>query len=396
MVKSYGMNLGFGGAPVDQQIRKINRTLVISWTAIVIVLITAYTVEIFKGTRTPGYVLLFSAITGLPALLSIGLYLRKPDWEHLRYFIVVPYFILYCFVMFNNITPMVFAYILPMLSLLVLYHQPKLILSLGVAVVLATIASIAYQFYTGGFRLANSNDAEIQIAVLLFSFWGSYQATKLYDKIMSDNEKYIRTLALKNEQIQRITLQTVSTVAHALDARDGYTQGHSTRVSEYAALIARELGLSDEEIENIRTVALLHDIGKIGVPDAILNKPARLTDEEYALMKQHPSVGGEILKEIDTIPGVEIGARYHHERYGGGGYPAGLEGESIPYIARIIAVADAYDAMTSNRVYRKHLSDEDVIAELERCSGSQFDPHIAQVTVRMLRDGRMRNLSQAA
>ena len=379
---------------MDRQIRKVNKTLVMGWTAIVIVLITAYTIEIFKGTRTAGYVALFSAITGLPAILSIVLYCRRPDWEYLRYFVVVPYFALYVFVMFSNITPMVFAYILPMLSLLVLYHQPKLILGLGVTVILATLVSIVYKFSVGEFHLTNSNDAEIQIAVLLFSFWGSYRAAKLYDKIMEDNAKYTRRLAEKNEQIQRITLQTVSTVAHALDARDGYTQGHSNRVSVYAVALARELGLPEEEVENIRNVALLHDIGKIGIPDSVLNKPGKLTDEEYGMMKQHPSVGGEILKDIDTIPGVEIGARYHHERYGGGGYPEGLQGESIPYIARIIAVADAYDAMTSNRVYRKHLSDEDVILELERCAGTQFDPCIAQVAVRMLKDGRMKNLSQ--
>ena len=381
---------------MDQQIRKVNRTLVSGWSAIVVVLITAYTMEIFKGTRTVGYVVLFSAITGLPAVLSIVLYCRKPDWEHLRYFVVVPYFVLYCFVMFNNITPMVFAYILPMLSLLVLYHQPKLILGLGAAVLTATLASVAWNFYTGGFHLTNSNDAEIQIAVLLFSFWGSYRATKLYDRIMKENDKYIQKLAEKNEQIQRITLQTVSTVAHALDARDGYTQGHSMRVSVYATEIARELGLSEEEIENIRNVALLHDIGKIGIPDSILNKPARLTDDEFNMMKQHPCVGGEILKDIDTIPGIEIGARYHHERYGGGGYPDGLKGENIPYIARIIAVADAYDAMTSNRVYRNHLTDDEVISELVRCSGTQFDPKIADVAVHMLREGRMQNLCGAA
>ena len=378
---------------MDQQIRKINKTLVSGWFVIVIILIVAYTFEVVKGTRTAGYVLLFSAITGLPALLSLALYIRKPDWVYLRYFVIVPYFFLYVFVMFNNITPMVFTYILPMLSLLVLYHQPKMILGLGVAVITVTLASIVYQFYTGGFHLTNSNDAEIQIAVLAISFWGSYRAAKLYDKIMHDNTKYIEKLAEKNEQIQRITLQTVSTVAHALDAKDGYTQGHSNRVSVYAVALARELGLSEEEVENIRNVALLHDIGKIGIPDSVLNKPARLTDEEYDMMKQHPAVGGEILKEIDTIPGVEIGARYHHERYGGGGYPEGLQGENIPYIARIIAVADAYDAMTSNRVYRSHLSEDEVINEIERCSGTQFDPVIAQATLRLLKEGRMRNLS---
>ena len=381
---------------MDQRMRKINRMLIGGWLTIVVVLITTYTLEVFKGTWSVSYMVVFSALTGLPALLSLVLYLRKPDWEYLHYFVIVPYYLLYVFVIFNQITPLVFAYILPMLSLMVLYHRPKLILGLGVAVMGAIIVNIGYGFMNGNLYRTNSMEAEIQIGVLLFSFWGSYQVAKVYDKIMADNEKYIERLAGKNEQIQRITLQAVSTVAHALDAKDGYTQGHSTRVSVYAMALARELGLSEEEVENIRNVALLHDIGKIGIPDSILNKPGKLTDEEYALMKEHPTVGGEILKEIDTIPGIEIGARYHHERYGGGGYPDGLQGENIPYIARIIAVADAYDAMTSNRVYRKHLSDEDVISELERCSGTQFDPYIAQVAVRMLKDGRMKNLSRAA
>ena len=378
---------------MNQQVRRINKMLISGWSAIVVVLIAAYVMEIFKGTRTVGYVTVFSAITGLPAIVCIMIYRRKPDWEILRYFVVVAYYVLYTFVMFNNITPLVFAYILPMLSLLVLYHQPKLILGLGVAVMLSTLASIAYKFYIGEFYLANSNDAEIQIAVLLFSFWGTYRSATLYDRITRENAENIKKLDEKNEQVQRITLQTVSTIAHALDAKDGYTQGHSTRVSIYAATIARELGLSEKEVDNISSVALLHDIGKIGVPDSVLNKPGKLTEEEFDLMKLHPSVGGEILKDIDTIPGIEIGTRYHHERYGGGGYPSGLKGESIPYIARIIAVADAYDAMTSNRVYREHLSEDEVINELERCSGTQFDPIIASATVRLLKEGRMRNLS---
>ena len=381
---------------MDQQIQKINRILIGGWLAIVVVLIATCAMEIFEGMRPISYLFVFSAIAGLPALMSLVLYLRKPDWEYLRYFVVVPYFLLYVFIIFNQITPLAFAYILPMLSLMVLYHQPKLIMGLGVAVMAASICNIAYGFMNGNLYHSNSMNVEIQIGALLFSFWGCYQAAKLYDKTMADNARYIERLAVKNEQIQRITLQTVSTVAHALDARDGYTQGHSNRVSVYAVALARELGLSAEEVENIRNVALLHDIGKIGIPDSVLNKPGKLTDDEYAMMKQHPAVGGEILKEIDTIPGIEIGARYHHERYGGGGYPEGLQGENIPYIARIIAVADAYDAMTSNRVYRKHLSDEDVISELERCSGTQFDPYIAQVAVRMLKDGRMKNLSHVA
>ena len=376
------------------EIRKVNRLLMYGWMTMVVVLIASYTMEIFKGTRPVSYVVVFSAVSGLPAILAFILYRRRPDWEYLRYFIIIPYYILYAFVTFNQITPLVFAYILPMLGLIVLYHQPKMILWLGVVVISTTLAYIIYGFGVGKLVLANSMDAEIEIGVLLFSFWGSYQAAKLYDHIVQRGEENSQQLKEQNEQVQRITLQTVNTVAHALDARDGYTQGHSMRVSVYASTIARELGLSRAEVENIRNVALLHDIGKIGVPDSVLNKPGRLTDEEYEMMKQHPTVGGEILKDIDTIPGVEIGARYHHERYGGGGYPSGLKGDSIPYIARIIAVADAYDAMTSNRVYRNRLSDDQVIDELERCSGSQFDPVIAAAAVHLLKEGRMRSISE--
>ena len=377
---------------MDLEIRKVNRMLIFGWLTMVIVLITTYTLEIFKGTRTVGYVAVFSAVAALPAILAVWLYRRNPEWERLRYFVVIPYYIMYVFVQFNQMTPLVFSYILPILALIVLYHQPKLILGLGVATIAASLVSNIYGFTTGNINLANSMDAEIEIGVLLFCFWGCYHAAKLYDQITQRSARNATKLAEKSDQVQKVTLQTVSTIAHALDARDGYTQGHSTRVSVYASQIARELGLSQEEVENIRNVALLHDIGKIGIPDSVLNKPAKLTDDEYTMMKQHPTVGGEILKDIDTIPGIEIGTRYHHERYGGGGYPAGLQGESIPYIARIIAVADAYDAMTSNRVYRKRLSEDQVILELERCSGTQFDPAIAKVAVRLLKEGRMKNI----
>ena len=239
---------------------------------------------------------------------------------------------------------MVFSYILPMLSLLVLYHQPRLILCTGIASLAVNLISIIHKFYTGAMNLSNSKDAEIQIALLLLCFGGSYAATRLYDQITDENVAYMRMLNEKNSEIQKMALQSITTIANTIDAKDGYTQGHSKRVSEYSAALAEELGMSDEEVQNIRSVALLHDIGKIGVPDSVLNKPGKLTREEYHLMKQHPVMGGEILKDISMIQGVDIGAKYHHERYDGKGYPEGLKGEEIPFIARIIAVADAYDA----------------------------------------------------
>ncbi|MBR1478797.1 MAG: diguanylate cyclase [Lachnospiraceae bacterium] len=200
----------------------------------------------------------------------------------------------------------------------------------------------------------------------------------------AQKKKYVGEIEEKSSQIKQMTFEMIETIANTLDAKDEYTQGHSRRVAEYAVQIAKELGMSDDEVENIRYIALLHDIGKIGVPDAVLNKPGRLTDTEYGLMKLHTVAGGEILKDIDLFKDLDLGALYHHERYDGKGYPNGLKGEEIPYIARIICMADSYDAMTSNRIYRSHLSKDVVIAEIKRCSGTQFDPKIAEAFLKYL------------
>ena len=178
--------------------------------------------------------------------------------------------------------------------------------------------------------------------------------------------------------------RTILSIARTVDAKDANTSQHSFRVSEYSVAIARELNLSEEKCENLRKMALLHDIGKIGIPDAILNKPGRLTDEEYEIMKSHVIQGGEILKDFTMIDNVSIGALYHHEKYDGTGYSKGLKGEEIPLEARIIGIADAFDAMTANRVYRKQLDIEFVIAELKRCSGTQFDPKLVEILLSLI------------
>ena len=154
-------------------------------------------------------------------------------------------------------------------------------------------------------------------------------------------------------------------------------------------LIAKELGYSDEECENLRKAALLHDIGKIGIPDRILNKPERLTDEEYAIMKSHVEKGAEILKSFTLVNHVEEGALYHHERYDGKGYMHGLKGEEIPLNARIIGIADTFDAMTANRVYRKKLDKDYVLGEIRRGSGTQFDPKLVDIMLRLIDSGRI-------
>lgn len=197
-----------------------------------------------------------------------------------------------------------------------------------------------------------------------------------------------RTLNAAREQV-RMGNETIMTIARTLDARDTNTSMHSERVSEYSVMIARKMGFSEAECENLRKAALLHDIGKIGIPDSILNKPFRLTDEEYAIMKTHVTKGAEILKNITGIDHVVEGALYHHERYDGKGYASGLKGKEIPLYGRIICVADAFDAMTANRVYRKQLDIDYVLEELVRCSGTQFDPEIADIMISLVVNGEV-------
>ena len=193
-----------------------------------------------------------------------------------------------------------------------------------------------------------------------------------------------REIKAKTEKLSRAYIQIVEALAASVDAKDKYTHGHSSRVAAYAREIAGRAGFSEEEQDRIYMMGLLHDVGKIGIQDAIINKTSRLTDEEYAAIKTHPSVGADILKKITDLPELLIGAKWHHERYDGHGYPDGLSGEEIPDVARIIAVADTYDAMTSNRSYRGLLPQAHVRAEIERCKGSQFDPRYADIMLAMI------------
>ena len=186
----------------------------------------------------------------------------------------------------------------------------------------------------------------------------------------------LRRIRRRQQEYRHITEQSLLTFAGAIDAKDRYTKDHSVRVAHYARELARRMGMSEEEQENIYYIALLHDVGKIGIPDQVLNKPGRLTDEEFHLIQTHPSIGGDILKNFTALDGIAEGARYHHERYDGKGYCEGKAGEDIPLTARIIAVADAYDAMSSDRCYRKGLPREVIEDELKKGSGAQFDPQI--------------------
>lgn len=188
----------------------------------------------------------------------------------------------------------------------------------------------------------------------------------------------------KSKEMELLFLHVVQSLADAIDAKDTYTNGHSARVAKYSKEIAKRFGYSESELDNIYIMALLHDVGKIGVPDAVINKPAKLTDEEFEMIKNHPVMGARILKNIKELPKLSIGARWHHERYDGKGYPDGLNGNDIPEEARIIAVADAYDAMTSRRSYRGTLTQEKVRSEIVNGIGTQFDPIFAKIMLSMI------------
>ena len=248
-----------------------------------------------------------------------------------------------------------------------------LILSTAVPVVATVI-----QFFTYGISLTNMSI--VGTVILLYI----YALVDLNESLRIAQINEIETYKEAQKREHALFEQTAEALAGAIDAKDAYTNGHSRRVAEYSLEIARETGKSDEECEKVYFAALLHDVGKIGVPIEILSKKGRLTDEEFEQIKKHPVTGGQILSSIQQSPWLSVGARYHHERYNGRGYPEGLKGEAIPEIARIIAVADAYDAMTSNRSYRHAIPQHIVREELVKGIGTQFDPDFAKIMIHMI------------
>ena len=188
------------------------------------------------------------------------------------------------------------------------------------------------------------------------------------------------------DELEKAYLDMIETLRFTVEAKDPYTRGHSDRVSEYSVLIGKRMGLQDSEIDTLRVGGLFHDIGKIGIPDSILLKESKLTDEEYSEIKNHPSIGAHILCNAKVFQDIIPIVKHHHEKYDGNGYPSKLAGEDIPLLARIAAVADTFDAMTSKRTYRDALPIDVVKAEIEKCSGTQFDPRIAKVFLDILNE----------
>lgn len=211
-------------------------------------------------------------------------------------------------------------------------------------------------------------------------------ALREFVAIQKEEELLKDEVSQKELKIEKLTYQAMMTLAQTIDAKDKYTKGHSTRVAEYSKMIAARLGKSEAQQIEIYFIGLLHDIGKIGIKDEIINKPGRLTEEEFAVIKSHSTIGFDILKSMTEIDNIEYGARWHHERYDGTGYPDGIKGDEIPEFARIIAIADAYDAMSSNRSYRNAMSQNAIRDELNKGKGKQFDPILVDILLQLMEE----------
>ena len=278
------------------------------------------------------------------------------------------------------------CYLFPMMAM---FMQLSAILQLGgklkkgVRISLALFALLPFvasvlQYFTYGVSLINMTMVGMAVVVFIFAL------VDLNETVDRAARHEIEALRREQRDIERLYLQTAQALSRAIDAKDKYTHGHSARVAKYSRMIADLAGKSEKECDEIYYTALLHDVGKIGVPDVILNKEGKLTDGEFDAIRQHPVIGKQILSIITQSPYLSIGANYHHERYDGRGYPNGLKGEDIPDVARVIAVADAYDAMTSKRSYREPIPQQRVREELVKGLGTQFDPVYGRIMLRLI------------
>ncbi len=215
-----------------------------------------------------------------------------------------------------------------------------------------------------------------------------------FNRLLDEIQDYIRQVEQKAEENRQLFYDSIRMLTAAIDAKDPYTRGHSERVSQYARIIAQHMDLSEQEIEQVYLAGLLHDVGKIGIQDRILQKPAALTGDEYDIMKTHPERGYQIMKQIPQLEPVLPGIRYHHENWDGTGYPAGIRGEEIPLVARIVAVADTFDAMTTDRPYQRGMPPDKAVERILLLSGKRFDPKVVQAFIRAYTEGKLRPIAK--
>jgi len=277
-----------------------------------------------------------------------------------------------------------------------LYEDKKLSVFTLIASVICELAGIIARALDDGYNKDIGPESAIAISLTI----SIYVFAKIIENTLEKRGNAVREAIVNTEKVKAsaekmsFSMKMLETLAGTIDAKDKYTNGHSLRVSIYSTKIAERMGWSKEKISLLKYEALLHDIGKIGVPDAILNKPSKLSNMEFALIKSHSVVGADILKNMVAVPKASEVARYHHERFDGRGYPDRISGENIPLDARIVCIADSYDAMNSDRIYRKALSKDIIREELIKGRGTQFDPDILDVFLQLLDEGELENINQ--
>ena len=286
---------------------------------------------------------------------------------------------------------LVFVFILIFIHLMQYIRKNKqiksdYILLIGLFLVLVCVAIESVSVYF----VATISGIFIGIGMIILLFTNIIRTIQKIHII--EENRHQTELEIEKKENKKITLQMMESLSTTIEAKDEYTRGHSRRVAQYAALIAKNMGWTNEEIQNLKNCAYLHDIGKIGIPDQILNKPGQLTEDEFSLIKQHTIIGQDILKDITIIPHLGEVTRSHHEHYDGTGYPDRLKGNEIPIQARIIALCDSYDAMNSKRIYRDALSFEQIKNEIKKNAGIQFDPEITNIFLNLMDNGTLLNL----
>lgn len=244
-----------------------------------------------------------------------------------------------------------------------------------------------YLLNVSRYRIEGKMPLDMKTIPLTYVLFAMYLLWFIYlgSHILSHTK--IEKLQKQRDHDIEILNQSIMTFTYFIDAKDRYTRNHSVRVAIYAKEIGRRLGLEEEDLQNLYYGTLLHDVGKIGIPDEILRNDGSLNQDEYEIIKTHPMKGVEMLKHFTSIPNISDCAHYHHEKYDGTGYPEGLKGDQIPLFARIATVADAFDVMSLDRMYRKAIGYDEIIAEFKKNSGSQFDPQLVPIIIDMMNDG---------
>ena len=362
---------------------KLSKSILSGWIIIAVTLICYCIYQYYIGIINLFKFVMYIMAVIIPFIIGICTYKLNPFYE--KWIYGFGFLITYGIFIFSGMY-CVYPYIFPIISLIILFRDKRLTVITGTTALLIQIISIA---------LNDLNTIDIKITELLstqclcalLSIYCCYLSSQSFDNVCKEARHNIHVIDRQNLKIEDMFNDTMFVIAQTIDTKDSYTKGHSKRVAAYSKIIAYKLGYSADFCENVYKIGFLHDIGKIGIDDRILNKPGKLTNEEYEIMKTHAEIGANIFKDVQYIKNLRDGIRFHHERWDGHGYPLGLSSTDIPLAARIIAGADMLDAMSSTRCYRHSLTKEVIITEIKRSAGTQLDPNISQAILDLIDEG---------